>query len=159
MCIWFTSSMAPRHLIVAFKKHVFQVFRSPRPDFVGKELLSMFQSGSRTRLSLLCTFLEAKSCLVPVSYRRAGAWRGVVRLAAGGPILEPSVGLRKTCAVGLCCSSLARRGWVFSFFSPFSLLSSYFVHLPSLPVLSGSFSSGAVFLMRVFSHVGQGGVD
>ena len=46
-CNWFTSSIAPRRWIVAFKKHVFPVFRSPRTDFCGEGLLSAFHSGSR----------------------------------------------------------------------------------------------------------------
>ena len=120
---------------MAFRKHEFPVFRSPRPVFVGEGLLSTFRSGSRARLILLSTFLEAGSCLVPVSYQRAGAWREVLRLAAGIPIPKPSVGSRKTCGVGLCCATFVRRGWVFSIFFPLSLLLSYFVRLPSLPVL------------------------
>ena len=143
---------------MAFRKHMFPVFRSPRPDFVGEGLLPTFRSGSPARLILLSTFLEAESCLVPVLYRRAGAWRGVVRLVASIPILEPSVGSRKTCGVGLCPTTFVRCGWVFSIFFPLSLLLSYLVRFPSLPVLSVSFSSGAVFLKRVFSHVGQRGV-
>ena len=143
---------------MAFRKHVFPVFRNPRPDFVGEGLLSTFRSGSPGRFILLSAFLAAESCLVPVSCRRAGAWRGVVRLAAGILILEPGVGSRKTCGVGLCLVSFVWCGRVFCIFSPLSLLSSYLVRLLTLSVLSVSLSSGAVFLRRVFSHVGQGGV-
>jgi len=103
---------------MAFRKHVFPVFRNPWPDFIGEGLLSTFRSGSRARLILLSTFLEAESCLVPVSCRRAEAWKGAVRLAAGIPIpgLEPGVGSRKTCGVaGLCCVSFVWCGRVFSF--------------------------------------------
>ena len=127
MCIWFTSSMAPRHWIVTFRKHVFPVFRSPLLDFVGEGLLSTFHSGFRAMLILLSTFLEAESCLVPVSCWRAGAWKGVVRLAAGISLLEPGVGLRKTCGVELCCVTFVWCGRVSSIFFPLSLLSSYLV--------------------------------
>ena len=153
-CIWFTSSIAPRHWIVAFRKHVFPVFRSPWPDFVGEGLLLTFRSGSRGRFILFSAFLKVESCLVPVSCRRAGAWRGVVRLTTGVLILEPGVGSRKACGVGLCLVSC---GGLFSVFSPLSFLSSYFDRLPTLSILSISLLSGTVFLRRVFSHVGQGG--
>jgi hypothetical protein len=65
-CNWFTSSTAPRHSIVAYRKHVFAVFRNPRPDFVGKGLLSTFRSGSQGSRNgyALSTFLRAESCLV-----------------------------------------------------------------------------------------------
>ena len=142
---------------MALRKHVFLVFRIPRPDFVGDGLLSTFRSGFRGRLILLSACLEVESCLVHVSWQRAGAWKGVVRLAAGIPILEPGVGSRKTCGAGLCLVSYVTCGGVFSIISPLSLLSSYLVRLLAL-VLSVPFSSGAVFLRRVFSHVRQGGV-
>ena len=144
--------------MMAFKKHVFPVFRNPLPDFVGEGLLSTFRSGFRARLFLHSTFFEAESCLVPVSCWRAGAWKGVVRLAAGIPLLEPDVGSRKTCGVELCRVTFVWCGRVSSIFFPLSILLSYLVRLPVLPVLSVSVSSGAVFLKRVFSHVGQGGV-
>ena len=165
-CILFTSSIAPRHWIVAFRKHVFLVFRSPLPDFVGEGLLLVFCLGSRGSQDG-CSFfpanLRTESCLVesypvPVSCRRIEAWKGVVRPAADIPILEPSVGSRKTCGVGLCLVSFVRCGGVCSSISPLSLLSSYLVRLPALSVLSVPFASGAVFLRRVFSHARQGGV-
>ena len=81
-----------------------------------------------------------------------------MRLTAGVLILEPGVGSRKTCGVGLCLVSFVRCGGVFSIISPLSLLSSYLIRLPALSVLSVPFSSGAVFLRRGFSHVRQGGV-
>jgi len=137
---------------------MFPMFRNPRPDFVGEGLLSPFRSGSWGRFILLSAFLEAESCLVPVSCRGAGAWKGVVRLAASILILEPGVGSRKTCGVGLCLVSFVWCGRVFSIFYPLSLLSSYLVRLPTLSVLCVSLSSGAVFLKRGLSHVGQGGV-
>jgi len=60
--------------------------------------------------------------------------------------------------VGLCLVSFVWCGRVFTIFFPLSLLSSYLVRLPALSVLSASFSSGAICLKRVSSHVGQGGV-
>ena len=158
MCIWFTLLMTPRHWIVAFRKHVFPVFCNPWPDFVGEGLLSTFRSGSLGRLILLSAFLEAESCLVPVSSRRARPWKGVVKQTAGIPNQEPDVGSRMTCGVGLCLVSFVWCGRVFSIFFPLSLLSSYLVRLLALSVLSVPFSSGAVFLKRVFSHARQGGV-
>ena len=125
---------------MAFRKHVFPVFCNPWPDFVGEGLLSTFRSGSLGRLMLLSAFLEAESCLVSVLCRRAGSWKGVVRLAACIAILEPGVGSRKTCGVGLCRVTFVWRGRVFSIFFPLSLLSSYLVLLPALSVLSVSFS-------------------
>jgi len=95
---------------------------------------------------------------VPVSCRRAGPWKGVVRQAAGVPIQGPDVGSRKTCGVGLFLVSFVWCGRVFSIFISLSLLSSYLVRLPVLSVLSVPLTSGVVFLERVFSHVGQGGV-
>ena len=142
---------------MALTKHVFPVFRSPWQDFVGEGLLLAFRSGSRGRPILLSTFLGAEPCLVPVSCRRAGAWKGVVRLAAGIPILELGLGSRKTCGVWLCLVSFVWCGEIFSIFSPLSLLSSYLVRLPALSVLSVPFLSGSVFLRLGFSHVGQGG--
>ena len=127
-CIRFTSSIAPRHWIVAFRKHVFPVFRSPRPDFVGEGLLLAFclgSRGSRDWCGFFSANLRTESCLVesylvPVSCRRIEAWKGVVRPAAGIPILEPSVGSRKTCSVGLCLVSFVRCGKVCSIISPLS---------------------------------------
>jgi len=84
--IWFTSSIAPRHWIVAFRKHVFPVFRSHRPDFVGEGLLSTFRSGSRGSrdgCGFFSTFLRAESCLVSAPCLGVGAWEGVMRLTAG----------------------------------------------------------------------------
>ena len=104
-CIWFTSSIVPRHWIVAFRKHVFPVFHSPRAHFVGKGLFSTFRSGSRGRCSLFSAFLKAESCLVSASCLRNGAWKGVVRLTAGVRMLGPGVGSRKACSVGLCLVS------------------------------------------------------
>jgi len=137
--------MTPRHWIVAFRKHVFPVFHNPRPDFVWEGLLSTFRSSSCVRPILLSAFLEAESCLVPVSCRRAGAWKGVVRLAAGIPILELGLGSRKTCGVWLCLVSFVWCGEIFSIFSPLSLLSSYLVRLPALSVLSVPLSSWKYF--------------
>jgi len=158
-CIWFTSSIAPRHWIVAFRKHVFPVFRSPWPDFVGEGLLSTFHSdswGSRGGCSFFSIFLKAESCLVSASCLGAGAWKGVMRLTAGVCFLGSGVGSRKACGVELCLVSCG--GLFFSVFSPSSFLSSYFVRLPILSSLSLPLLSGLVFLRRVFSHVGQGGV-
>jgi len=157
-CMRFTSSIAPRHWIVAFRKHAFPVFRSLRPDFVGEGLLLAFclgSWGSRDGCGFFSANLRTESCLVesclvPVSCRRIEAWKGVARPAAGIPVLEPSVGSRKTCGVGLCLVSFVRCGGVFSIISPLSLLSSYLVRLLAL-VLSVPFSSGAVFLRRGFS--------
>jgi len=39
---WFTSSMAPRHWIVAFRKHVFPVLHSPRQISAEGDLLPLF---------------------------------------------------------------------------------------------------------------------
>ena len=44
---WFTSSMAPRHWIVAFRKHVFPVLHSPRPDICWGEFVTTFLSDTR----------------------------------------------------------------------------------------------------------------
>jgi len=118
-CIWFTLSIAPRHWIMAFRKHVFPVFRSPRPGFVGQGILSTFRSGSRGRFSLFSANLRAESCLVSVSCRRAWAWRGVVRLTAGVLILGPGIGSRKTCDVRFCL------GPVVGYFLSFPLCLSY----------------------------------
>jgi len=106
-CIRFTLSIAPRHWIVAFRTQVFLVFHSPRPDFVGEGLLLAFclgSRGSRDGCGFFSANLRTESCLVesylvPVSCRRIEAWKGVVRPAAGIPILEPSVGSRKMCGV------------------------------------------------------------
>jgi len=137
-CIRFTSSIAPRHWIVAFRKHVFPVFRSPHSDFVGEGLLLAFCLGSRGSwdgCGFFSANLRTESCLVesylvPVSCLRIEAWKGVVRPTAGISILEPSVGSRKTCGVGLCLVSFVRCGEVCSIISPLSLLSSYLVRLP-----------------------------
>ena len=135
---------------MALRKHVFPVFRSPRPNFVGEGILSTFCSGFWGRLILLAAFVEVESCLVPVSCRRAGPWKGVVRLVADISILEPGVGSRKTCCVGLFRVTFVWYGRVFSIFSPLFLLYSYLVRLPALSVPSVPFSSGAVLLEQVF---------
>ena len=84
-CTWYTSSIAPRHWIVAFRKHVFQVLRSPRPDFIREGLLLAFRSGSRGSqdgYDFFSTLLRTESCLVFVPCLGVGAWGGVMRLAA-----------------------------------------------------------------------------
>ena len=59
-CNCFTSSIAPRHCIVALRKHVFPVIRSPRPDLCGEELLSVLHSGSRGSRDERPAFLGAE---------------------------------------------------------------------------------------------------
>jgi len=66
-CAWFISSIAPRHWIVAFRKHVFPVFRNPRPNFIGEGLLLAFCSGSGGSWDghgFLSAVLRTESCLV-----------------------------------------------------------------------------------------------
>ena len=66
-CIRFTSSIAPRHWIVAFRKHVFPVFRSPRPDFVGEGHFLAFclgSRGSRDGCDFFSANLRMESCFV-----------------------------------------------------------------------------------------------
>ena len=158
-CIWFTSLIAPRHWIVAFRKHVFLVFRSPRMDFIGEGLLLMFRSGSRGSRDGCCffsTFLRTESCLVSAPCLGVGAWGGVIRLTAGVRFLGWGEGLGKACDVEFCFVSCG--GLFFSVFSPSSFLSSYFIRLPILSSFSLPLFPGPVFLRRVFSHVGQGGV-
>ena len=84
-CNWFISSIAPRHWIVAFKKHVFPVFRNPRPDFCGEGFLSAFRSGSQGSRDKcgFSAFLRTESCLMSAPDLGVGAWGGVVRLTAG----------------------------------------------------------------------------
>ena len=85
-CAWFTSSIAPKHWIVAFKKHVFPVFRNPRPNFIGEGLLLALRSGpwgSRDGHNFFSAILRAESCLVFDPCLGVGAWGGVIRLAAG----------------------------------------------------------------------------
>jgi len=116
-CAWFTLSIAPRHWIVAFRKHVFLVFRNPRPNFIGEELLLTFRSGSRGSRDghdFFSAILRTESCLVFDPCLGVGAWGGVMRLVPG----------------------------VLFFLSSFSLF----------------LFSGPVFLRRIFSHVGQGGI-
>jgi len=143
-CNWFTLSIAPRHWIVAIRKHVFPVFRNLRLDFVGKGLLSAFRSGSRGSRDgcRFSTFLRTESCLM--------------RLTAGVRFLRSGVGSGRACDVEFCFISCS--GLFFSVSSPSSFLSSYFVRLSVLSSLSLSLFPGPVFPRRVFSHVGQGGV-
>ena len=158
-CIWFTSHIAPRHWIVTFRKHVFPVFRSPRPDFVGEGLFSTFRlgsQGSRGGCSFFTTFLRAESCLVSAPCLEVGAWEGVMRLTGGVRFLGSGVGSGKACGVEFCFVCCG--GLFFSVFSPSSFLSSYFVRLPILSSFSLPLFPGPVFLRRVYSHVGQGGV-
>jgi len=156
-CNWFTSSIAPRHWIVALRKHVFPVFRNPRPDFVGKGLLSAFRSGSRGSRDVyaLSTFLRAESCLVSAPCLGVGAWGGVMRLTAGVRFLGSGVGSGRACDVEFCFVSCS--GLFLSVFFPASFLSSYFVRFSVLSSLSLSLFPGPVILRRVFSHLGQDG--
>jgi len=85
-CAWFTSSIAPRHWIVAFRKHVFPVFRNPRPNFIGEGLLLAFRSGSRGSRDghdFFSAILRTECCLVFDPCLGVGAWGGVMELAAG----------------------------------------------------------------------------
>ena len=84
-----------------------------------------------------------------------GASGGVVMWTAGVRFLGSGVGSGRAYEVGVCFVSCG--GSFFSVF-PSPVLSSYFVRLSVISSLSLSLFPGLVFLRRVFSHVGQGGV-
>ena len=74
-CNWFTSSIAPRHWIVAFRKHVFPVLRNPWPDLCREGLFSVLHSGSwgsRNKHGF-SAFLGAESCLMYAPDLEVGA--------------------------------------------------------------------------------------
>ena len=143
-CNRFTSSIAPRHWIVAFRKHVFPVFRSPRPNFCGEGLLSACRSGSRGSRDGwgVSVFLRTKSCLMYVSDLGVGAWWGVVGLTAGICFLGSGVGSGRACDVEFCFVSCG--GSIFSVF-PSSVLFSYFARFSVFSSLSLS-----LFLVLLF---------
>ena len=156
-CNWFTSSIAPRHWIVAFRKHVCPVFRNPRPDFVGEGLLSAFRSGSRGSRDGcgFSAFLRTESCLVFAPCLGVGAWWGVMKLTAGVRFLGSGVGSGRACDVEFCFVSCS--GLFFSVFFPSSFLSSYFVRLYVLSSLSLSLFPGPVFSEAGFLACGARG--
>jgi len=86
---------------VAFRKHVFPVFRNPRPDFCGEGLLSACRSGSRGSRDGcgFSAFLRTESCLMYAPDLGVGAWGGVVRLTAGICFLGSGVGSGRACQV------------------------------------------------------------
>jgi len=49
--------------MVAFRKHVFPVFRRPRPSFVGEGLPLVFRSGFPDGFSLLSSLLRVNLCI------------------------------------------------------------------------------------------------